>query len=415
MGTLLQKTAFVALFGSMLASLSAGQERGSVLASGTLNLVLANKNGFVIAADSRMSSDKLFECESRLQLYCDNSQKLFRTGTNSALAIAGFAVERRGTPLDLAVASVLRRRFGTSGLADERGTVEFASDWVERALGQALTGVAALHDPAPALPLIATFAGFDEHGSVVIKRLVFAAVWRPTGPRGILTPEFQAESTQETVGKFIFHAEGITSVARAILDGAYKSDDPVIRDYYQKLAGGQRDNVSLQEMRALAQVILRETRNFTSKVGGEDQIGVFPVAGNVEWKLPTLPAQTQLSSNFRLWKGVLCRNSQPPCTGGESSFFDDFQHPIDEPRPEFFLASEFKNVPIALDNNYFVGTCFDGATLKWRGGPFFLRTGGIDGCFKQCTIELPQGGHLPSDSELNGKCRIVERPEVGVD
>lgn len=32
---------------------------GPVVASGTINIVLSNKNGFVIAADSRMSSDKL--------------------------------------------------------------------------------------------------------------------------------------------------------------------------------------------------------------------------------------------------------------------------------------------------------------------------------------------------------------------
>src|ERR1039458_3668293 len=69
-------------------------EANATLASGTLNIILANKNGFVIGADSRMSSDTSFDCEGKLQLYCDNSQKLFRSTSHSAMAIAGFAVGR---------------------------------------------------------------------------------------------------------------------------------------------------------------------------------------------------------------------------------------------------------------------------------------------------------------------------------
>src|SRR5271170_2628571 len=94
----------------MPAQVAAQQENSQsnpVMASGTLNLVLANKNGFVVAADSRMSSDHPFLCEGKRQLYCDNSQKLFRTTPNSAMVIAGFAVGQFKSPLDLAVASVI--------------------------------------------------------------------------------------------------------------------------------------------------------------------------------------------------------------------------------------------------------------------------------------------------------------------
>jgi hypothetical protein len=85
-----------------------GFEVSPAFASGTLNIVLANKNGIVIAADSRMSSSAPFSCGNAMQLYCDNSQKLFRTGERSAIVIAGFAVGRRNSPLDLTLASVLR-------------------------------------------------------------------------------------------------------------------------------------------------------------------------------------------------------------------------------------------------------------------------------------------------------------------
>ena len=51
--------------------------------TGTLNVVLANRNGVVIAADSRRSSDQLFDCNGNQQKFCDDSQKLFETGGTS--------------------------------------------------------------------------------------------------------------------------------------------------------------------------------------------------------------------------------------------------------------------------------------------------------------------------------------------
>jgi hypothetical protein len=392
------------------------------LASGTINLVLANKNGFVIAADSRMSSETAFYCEpdGKRQLYCDNSQKLFRTGPTSAMVIAGFAVGHKNSPLDLAIASVLRRRFGSAGLPGDRGTPYAASDWAEHALRQALIGVAALYNPAkiPAqnLSLTTIFAGFDKNGAPVLRRLLFTETWSLTGPLHVMAPEYQVISAEKKITKFFPVTAGITCVADAVLAGIYKSNDPVIQGYNQKLRNKLLDDLSLQEMRALAQVILRETRNFTPLVGGEDQIGEFSVNGDVRWNLPAvLPSQTQLSPSFMLWKGLFCTNSQPQCTADGRdglTYFQDFQHSLDEPTTKFFLASRFKDIAVALDNNYFVSSHFEGVTLKWRGGtlPFMHAN-----TFDQCAIELPEGKDLPPDSELNGQCRLIRKPEVVVD
>lgn len=156
-------------------------EGGPVLASGTLNLVLANKKGIVIATDSRMSSDTPFPCGNLMQRYCDNSQKLFRTGDRSALAIAGFAVGKRNSPVDLGLASVLRKRFGTGRLPGEQGEVALVAEWAELALQQVLTGVAALYDPTTTrsdnLFLMATFVGFDKKAEPVIKQRKYVESW----------------------------------------------------------------------------------------------------------------------------------------------------------------------------------------------------------------------------------------------
>ena len=388
------------------------------IASGTLNLILANKNGFVIAADSRMSGEKPFSCKSAMQLYCDNSQKLFRTGQKSAMVIAGFAAGRVNSPLDLTVASALRKRFGAEGLPGEMGTVDGASDWAEHALGQSLTGVAALYDAqktlAATLALSALFAGVDNNGVVVLRRLSFEESWKPTGPASVQAPDYDVRSWSFAgVEKFGFATAGITCVADAILGGYYKTEDHTIQDYYKRRREAALDNLTIEELKKLAKAILRETRNFTPLVGGEDQIGTFPVSGAIQWLLPALPSDSELPSRFLLWKGLNCMGGDPPCSGasGSMSFFEDFQRELDEPLTEFFLASQFEKIHVALDNNYFVDSKFDGAILQWRGGPFFMRKNS----FNDCVVELPENLNVPSDSELHGKCRLVRKSAVAVE
>jgi len=161
-----------------------------VIASGTLNLVLANQNGFVIAADSRMSANRLFPCAGGIQakqasetgfFYCDDSQKLFRAGTRSAMVINGFAVGGYST-LRLAVSSALRRRFGPNGFADNRGSVPMIADWGSSALEQALVGVAALYDPSllpeSNMTFGAIYAGFNNEGRTILRHRCFVGVGR---------------------------------------------------------------------------------------------------------------------------------------------------------------------------------------------------------------------------------------------
>ena len=176
--------------------------------SGTLNLILANKNGFVVAADSRASSSAPFHCTDHKKarkapgtqiFYCDDSQKLFRTGERSTMVMAGFAVAQRGTPLDLVVASVLRKRFGPGGntmLDWDSATGKFQirngsepgvpkgpegvvldSMWCRGRLGQALTAIASLYDPSSLPPekmvFVATFVAIDATGNVVLRHQTF--------------------------------------------------------------------------------------------------------------------------------------------------------------------------------------------------------------------------------------------------
>jgi hypothetical protein len=388
-------------------------EANATLASGTLNIILANKNGFVIATDSRMSADAPFQCEGRSQLYCDNSQKLFRTTSHSAMAIAGFAVGRWNTPLDLALAPVLRRTFGPNGLAiDEKS--DAVPQIVETTLEDALIGMAAIHDPrtpSQNLSVTVTFARFDHNHVPVLQQMLLVEAWRPMGPLQVPAPQYSSHLTSAVqVTKFFPVAVGISCVADAILAGIYKSDDPLIQDYYRRRTNRQLDDMALNDMSALARVILRETRKFTDYVGGDDQIAQFPAGGSATFHLPNeLPTETQTIPRVMRWEGLLCTSTQtPPCGNPPMSFSLNSAQPKGEVRfTKFLLASQFKNVPVALDDNLFVADSFDGVTLKWNGSTFFS----YRNTFNDCVLETTMDAQVSRYPEL-ATCRLVRKTVI---
>jgi hypothetical protein len=386
------------------------------LASGTLDLVLGNKNGFVIAADSRRSSDSQLLCNGQLSLQCDDSQKLFRTGSKSAMVIAGFATGRYIELPELSIASMLRRRFGETGLPDEEGTPEFARGWAAESLGQALVASASFYDegtPPNKLEFIAYFVGFDKSGSPLIRAVQFWPTWKVTNIPNVKIPVYEVTNVGLTVTKFVAQSAGIGCIADLVIQGLYKSDDPTINAYYQRLKNNQLDDMPLAEMRALAETILHETEKFTDYVGGPDQIAMIPANGEPQWPHVKLPSSTQLSPNFMLWtEGFLSPKSSPEYRKPGLTFFADYQHPLKDALSEFFLATQFKGIPVIIDGNTFMRTRFDDVTLKWSGGNFFM----FDNRFTHCVLELPEGKNPPANSQLQTSgCTLVHKKEVTVD
>lgn len=406
----------------------------AALASGTLNLVLANKNGFVIAADSRMTWTTPVECRkgARKRRHCDNSQKLFRTGQRSAMVVAGFAVGRgrTPTPLDLVVASVLRKEFGPCGhkilqqsLSDRAMTVVCASDeslpaWARTDLEPALTGVASILDSGDPQPPVfeATFAGIDKKGRVLMQQQVFHGSWARLDANTLI-PKYQKSRRVIPAEHFAHPTVGITGVADQILEGQYSSSDPVLTTYYGKLHAGQvaLDSMGIADLTELARVILRETKKFTNLVGGPDQIGVFPVKGKPQWIMPqTLPSARSLPPRFFLNRCLAYtkgkRVASEACASG--TFSEDFSRPLDEVITQFFLGCRFNGVSVALDNNYFVRSQFDGVTFKYTGNkPPFAR----ENTYGNCTVELPEGVPVPSGSDVFDHCKKVRTKSVALD
>ena len=73
------------------------------------------------------------------------------------------------------------------------------------------------------------------------------------------------------------------------------------------------------------------------------------------------------------------------------------------------MGSEFKDIPVTLDNNLFVGDNFEGVTFKWNGGQFFLHRSIIKDCVLEMTINAKVDGH----PELRA-CRIIRKSAVDI-
>jgi hypothetical protein len=395
---------------------------GVIHTSGTLNIIFANTNGFVIAADSRASSKVPFLCPDTQiqQLYCDNSQKLFRTTPNSALVIAGFAVDSRGTALDLAIASALLKQFGPHGLPNDEAA-QFVPDLIKYKFQEALRNVSALDFPFnpqhfDPQRLVVTFARIDKSAKPVLRQLLYTETLRQTPPFQAYVPEFEiADSGEVPATKFLSRPfvdpfmgpfVGLSSVAQSILNGNRKSNDPDILNYYEKKKNVQLDSMSLAEMRRLAAAILGETKKYIIAVGGENQIGVFPANGDgVEFTLPgNLLTDAKSIPAVISAVGLDC-SGKSPCKGPVSMSMDG-----DRARgnyKEFFLASQFRDMPIALEDNIFIGNNFDYVTFMWTGGNPLL----LNNTLKNCTLEVPQSRPTPDIRGLQG-CVIVKKALV---
>ena len=434
MRTTLKPFAAILLISTALVSLKAiaqqsEPEVNATLTSGTLNIVLADKNGFVIATDSRMSSGTRFPCQGRSQLYCDNSQKLFQTSPRSAMAIAGFAVGRWQTPLDLAVAPVLLKALGRNGMSADRLRRVFGEldndehscllvpQLIGTTLKDALVGMAAINDPRTdpgKLSVTATFACFDRNHIPVVQQMQLAETWTLAGPADSTfrerIPEYSLKPVKPGVRATSFQgvSAGITNVADAILAGTYDSDDLLIQDFYRRRQNHQLDDMTLKDMSALARVFLRETKKFTVYVGGEDQIGEFPSEGSAAFHFPdSLPFETEIIPRLMRWQGLLCTNTQMPTCGRTGVSFSVNPAQQGTHLLKLLLASEFKKVPVALDGNLFVADSFDGVTLKWNGGSFFS----YRNTFKDCVLELTLDAQVFAHPEL-ATCRLVRKPVI---
>lgn len=386
----------------MLLRAAKGEE--SNLWSGTLNVVLANKNGFVIATDSFATRPG---CTNPV-----DKQKLFRISERSALAIAGFASYAQHPDLD--VASVLSSRYGDWS-STSTGESVFFLDWVESVLTRAIRRVIAVFQTYPVAAtldlsqtsFIATYARCCSNGFPVIEQSTFGPVQRRTTPVGTVAFSYGLVNKKKKVAsKFIYEMAGVNDYALSILRDHQRIPDLRLRGFYKAVESKMLDALSITDMHDTAAALLDYTSLRTPCVGGATQIGVFPTTGTPTWTPPISPSGNTTLRDSVLWWGA----SFTTGPGGLS---------IDQPRDvlqdveredgalatQFFVSSLFDGVAVVLEDHTFVGNLFRNTTFIIAGRPSrFFENNRIEGT---CTVET--SSHDPIPPELLTRCHTSSR------
>ena len=375
--------------------------------SGTLNLIIANKNGFVIAADSRRSRVAPFA-------YWDDSQKLFRMGPKAAAVISGFASWAvAGTPIDFQVAAAMRDWFSDPVWIKRKEYFTNLPPAVRSIVAEQLMLCAGILDATSTSPKERGFqvlaAGFDK-SELKVLRIEFRPDNHIYGPFDLRVPSYDTPVTSTTVvSNFEYFSAGIDVTAKAILDGQFPTKELAILDYYRARNEGRLDRLPLTELKGLAIAILAETKRATPFVGGPDQVGVFSKHG-VEWQMPELPSSSQklksklinIGSSYS-WCGF------PPdeynqIHGKQSTAILSYstEQPLEEPFIQVFMGGIIRDVPVSLDGNIFAGNRFENVRFQYAGGLFYLDgSNAIEGC----TLETAEGVDVPDNGILK-QCSV---------
>jgi hypothetical protein len=376
---------------------------------GTLNLILANRNGFVIAADSRRTASD--------GQHWDDSQKLFRVGRQSALVIAGFAAASApGTPLDVQVSALLREHFGQL----EQRRIGFdgqdVSGWMRLAMAEELQLVGAVFGTFGKydMGMTAIAAGYDDKNKPKIVRFDFNPKLQPFGPGLTMLPLFDTKVTSVEVKGFECVSAGIDSIAKAVIAGTYVSNDPRILRFYAAREQTRLNALPLDALQQLAEAILAETKTNTVLVGGPDQIAIFPRRGKPKWLAPELRSSRQRVLSAVLWLGgpSNVRRADGQHYSMATSIFNDLTRPPTEQYTQVFVGGVVQDVDVALDGNIFAGCVFSNVTFKYKGGSFWF---GSNNRLQQCEIEIEDGKVLPADSPLVSTCRVIPKAVVQID
>jgi len=356
------------VFPEMLDRPSGGSDDSSH-ASGTLNLVLANKHGVVIAADSRGTWK---DSHGRVVRREDRFQKLFRTGNRSAVAIAGL-LAYPPYPYSLETSSRLLGGFGPEGLPDERGDPYLVTDWLQSDLALQLNRLSAIlstyHEVNPAdLLLIATIAGYDKTGSLQVRQIVFSRKNAPVLANG--KNIWLVDSSilpNKTVSGFDKLTAGMPEIAEAILAGQYATSDPAVLKYFEALREEKRDELSLESLQALAEAIFRETIKHEPGVGGDVQIALIPADGKPSWRLKPTQTLRNLLGGAQLIVGG--RNPFVDPDWMKGAYFELAQNFDTLNVSAVFVGSQFEDLTIPLDENHYYGDTFQRCTFLYSGAP----------------------------------------------
>jgi hypothetical protein len=345
---------------------------------GTINVLLANKNGAVLLTDSRLSSNGIPVGEG---------QKLFLLDDHTVCAIADFysdigpSIKRNQTdiagyhPLAISVPKLIDKYIHASevnqktdlSISEKLDRLSGIYTYALELLGN--TKSMASDSGAPTGATL-TIAGY-ENG-----KLRFAGLSLTPQREGLKWIYVKSGSISEAVNSsLVTRVEGITKIADKILANLTikpETNSSILADFAKEVAKNEGEDLSTEDLEQIAtQLELRTYAKYPNLVGGNRQVAVLK-DGRVDKFTPPPPDSISLPDAgpriFLLTEATFI--------GNVSSF----------KRPHavgavLIVASQFKDSIQDLDGFIFVSTEFVNSTLIYRGteAPLLDKSNSITG------------------------------------
>ena len=320
---------------------------------GTVNVFLGNRNGLVVATDSRLS----YKGERR-----GLGQKLFRIDDHSVCAIAGFYSDSGpDVGLQYPIATTVPGIIDTyihANSSISTYSIEAKLDGLAQALIVSLQlvenlNMAAGQHPSPSVSQI-TVAGFDHE---VLKVAHLDLVPSLEGNNAVYR---ETNLSVDTVGQdFFWKLAGIEDVGRAMLGrpDLFIATNPAAAFYARAIKTDHGRLLSLSDIEQLANDVEYTTAKLhPAEVGGPLQSATLSAGKILKFEQP--------NGSFYL----------PPASGIlESIISNAFRGifaigPVREGIVRFIAGSTFENIGnLPIDNTIFVGNKFKHCRITFRG------------------------------------------------
>lgn len=320
---------------------------------GTINVVVANRNGFVVLTDSRQS----VKVGSRYVPLLEPAQKLFKLDELTVCTIAGFGAAGLPTFPEFASdsAAVLQdfRRELSRKPVPSFGAKLWALSFVFERLLEVVANVPNVPAGEDQYHFELILAGYEPNG---VAKIGYFALDLSVGVSPTGAPYFQVQPPdvrEMTVGdELVWRIGGQRTVADEILSAPWRyAQDQAIREYSAAYALDRGRSLTLEQLRSLASSLARHTAMRSETVGGDDQIAILEnqrVASVLQASFPERPPV----AHFPLFVGVGLKGFGEAIHGSGA----------------LVIKGTFDQTAQLLDGNFFYGNYFVDTHIMYDGG-----------------------------------------------
>lgn len=341
---------------------AATEQFGNFVIRGTLNVALANANGFVVVKDSRLTAVNGTE----MHPLPDPGKKLFQLDGRTVCTFAGFASEKFETApeFNTSAAGIIERfQQELTQQSDPRSFLEKLTS-LSFLFNFYLSSVAnidqAVQGSTPTQPQTYTLqlllAGYDTDGTPKLGKLILRTA-KEHGRDGQPIFSSVTENLQEVPvnNKLVYLTAGQDDVALGILKNPNDfRNDPTIRKYAELIATDEGSSLTLPEMKQLAEALVRYTEKKYPTVGGPRQLSFLQSGKVISIEQPNFPKHSLPLPGFNLVVGNHFEGRGGIVFGGQ---------PIG-----LFVKNYFRHDVRILDGHYFFGNEFVDSELRYDGG-----------------------------------------------